>query len=297
MPWRIGVDIGGTFTDVALVEEDSGRIAVAKVLTTPPDFGAGVMEGLREGLSRHGIAAADATLLSHATTVVTNALLEGKGARGRLCRDPRLPRRAGAAPQRPQRPLRPVPGRPFRAHPPPPALRDRRPHRRPGRGGGAARGRRGAGAGGGDPRFGRGHRRGVADVLLPERQPRAPPRRAAARRPAAGSASVPLVGGAARDTRVRARQHHGGLRLRRPVARGLPRAAASGRRRAGLAAAPRHGQQRRRARRGGVPAHAGRGGRVRPGRRRGRGGAGRPPDSACPTCCPSTWAAPRPRPA
>ena len=80
MPWRIGVDIGGTFTDVALVEEDSGRIAVAKVLTTPPDFGAGVMEGLREGLSRHGIAAADATLLSHATTVVTNALLEGKGA-------------------------------------------------------------------------------------------------------------------------------------------------------------------------------------------------------------------------
>ena len=81
MPWRIGVDIGGTFTDVALVEEESGRIAVAKVLTTPPDFGAGVLEGLREGLARHGIAAADATLLSHATTVVTNALLEGKGVR------------------------------------------------------------------------------------------------------------------------------------------------------------------------------------------------------------------------
>jgi N-methylhydantoinase A len=80
MAWRIGVDIGGTFTDVALVEENSGRIAVAKVLTTPPDFGAGVMQGLKEGLSRHGIAAADTTLLSHATTVVTNALLEGKGA-------------------------------------------------------------------------------------------------------------------------------------------------------------------------------------------------------------------------
>ena len=80
MAWRIGVDIGGTFTDVALVEENSGRIAVAKVLTTPPDFGAGVMQGLQEGLSRHGIAAADTALLSHATTVVTNALLEGKGA-------------------------------------------------------------------------------------------------------------------------------------------------------------------------------------------------------------------------
>jgi N-methylhydantoinase A len=81
MAWRIGVDIGGTFTDVAMVEEGSGRIAVAKVLTTPSDFSEGVMEGLKEGLSRHGIVAADATLLSHATTVVTNALLEGKGAK------------------------------------------------------------------------------------------------------------------------------------------------------------------------------------------------------------------------
>ena len=81
MPWRIGVDIGGTFTDVAMVEEGSGRIAVAKVLTTPSDFSEGVMEGLKEGLSRHGIVAADAALLSHATTVVTNALLEGKGAK------------------------------------------------------------------------------------------------------------------------------------------------------------------------------------------------------------------------
>ena len=80
MAWRIGVDIGGTFTDVALVEEAGGRIAIAKVLTTPEDFGAGVLAGLRQGLDEHGIAAADVTLLSHATTVVTNALLEGKGA-------------------------------------------------------------------------------------------------------------------------------------------------------------------------------------------------------------------------
>ena len=80
MAWRIGVDIGGTFTDVALVEEATGRIAIAKVLTTPGDFGEGVLAGLRQGLDEHGIAAADVTLLSHATTVVTNALLEGKGA-------------------------------------------------------------------------------------------------------------------------------------------------------------------------------------------------------------------------
>jgi N-methylhydantoinase A len=81
MAWRVGVDIGGTFTDVALVDEASGRIAVAKVPTTPDDFSQGVVEGLRQGLERHGVEAAAVSLLSHATTVVTNALLEKKGAR------------------------------------------------------------------------------------------------------------------------------------------------------------------------------------------------------------------------
>ena len=78
MAWRIGIDIGGTFTDVALVEETSGRIGIAKVLTTPHDFGQAVIEGIRQGLHRHGIDPADVSLLSHATTVVTNALLEQK---------------------------------------------------------------------------------------------------------------------------------------------------------------------------------------------------------------------------
>ena len=81
MAWRIGIDIGGTFTDVAMVEEDTGRIGIAKVLTTPRDFGQGVIDGIRSGLSQYGIAPADVALLSHATTVVTNALLEKKGAR------------------------------------------------------------------------------------------------------------------------------------------------------------------------------------------------------------------------
>ncbi|MDO9712590.1 hydantoinase/oxoprolinase family protein [Paracraurococcus lichenis] len=80
MAWRIGVDIGGTFTDVAMVEEATGRIAVAKLLTTPPDFGQGVLDGLRQGMAANGIAADAVTLLSHATTVVTNALLEHRGA-------------------------------------------------------------------------------------------------------------------------------------------------------------------------------------------------------------------------
>ena len=81
MAWRIGIDIGGTFTDVALVEEGSGQIGIAKVLTTPKDFGQGVIEGIRKGLSQNAVDPAEVSLLSHATTVVTNALLEHKGAR------------------------------------------------------------------------------------------------------------------------------------------------------------------------------------------------------------------------
>ncbi len=81
MAWRIGIDIGGTFTDVALVDETGGRIGIAKVLTTPHDFGQAVIAGIRRGLAEHGIDPGDVTLLSHATTVVTNALLEHKGAR------------------------------------------------------------------------------------------------------------------------------------------------------------------------------------------------------------------------
>jgi N-methylhydantoinase A len=81
MAWRIGIDIGGTFTDVALVEEDTGRIAITKLPTTPHDFGQAVIEGIRQGLDANRIDPADVSLLSHATTVVTNALLEHKGAR------------------------------------------------------------------------------------------------------------------------------------------------------------------------------------------------------------------------
>src|SRR5437868_9056531 len=81
MGWRVGVDIGGTFTDVALIEEETGRIAIAKVPTTPQDFAEGVTAGLRQGLARYGVEPTAVSLLSHATTVVTNALLEKKGAR------------------------------------------------------------------------------------------------------------------------------------------------------------------------------------------------------------------------
>ena len=81
MAWRIGVDIGGTFTDVAMVEENSGHIAIAKVLTTPHDFAEGVLDGLKRGIAAEKINPADVALLSHATTVVTNAILQKQGAK------------------------------------------------------------------------------------------------------------------------------------------------------------------------------------------------------------------------
>ena len=80
MAWRIGIDIGGTFTDVALVEENTGRIAIAKLPTTPHDFGQAVIDGIRQALDANRIEPADVSFLAHATTVVTNALLENKGA-------------------------------------------------------------------------------------------------------------------------------------------------------------------------------------------------------------------------
>jgi N-methylhydantoinase A len=84
MVWRLGVDIGGTFTDVAVVEEASGRIGVAKVLTTPGDLAAGVSQALQSAMRRYDVVNAEVGLLSHATTVVTNAILEEKGARAAL---------------------------------------------------------------------------------------------------------------------------------------------------------------------------------------------------------------------
>src|SRR5262245_575902 len=84
MGWRIGVDIGGTFTDVALVDEVSGEIGVAKVPTTPRDLAAGVLAALGMAMDRYRVKRGDVALLSHATTVVTNAVLEGHGARAAL---------------------------------------------------------------------------------------------------------------------------------------------------------------------------------------------------------------------
>jgi N-methylhydantoinase A len=81
MAWRIGIDIGGTFTDVVLVDEETGRIGVAKTPTTPCDVTKGVIDGIRQGLTRYRVDPAAVALLAHATTIVTNALIEKKGAK------------------------------------------------------------------------------------------------------------------------------------------------------------------------------------------------------------------------
>ena len=81
MTWRIGIDVGGTFTDVAMVDESTGAIEITKVPTTPSHVEQGVMNGVTAGLAAEKIDPTNVSLLSHATTVVTNALLEQRGAR------------------------------------------------------------------------------------------------------------------------------------------------------------------------------------------------------------------------
>src|SRR6201996_4748889 len=79
---RLAVDIGGTFTDLAL--EHGGRRTTAKVLTTPSAPERGVMEGFRTITRAAGVAASDIELIIHGTTLATNAVIERKGARTAL---------------------------------------------------------------------------------------------------------------------------------------------------------------------------------------------------------------------
>ena len=76
MPW-LGIDVGGTFTDLVFYDEDSGRLALQKVLSTPDDLARGVIAGI----DRLNIDLTRVTRLAHGTTVATNAALERDGAR------------------------------------------------------------------------------------------------------------------------------------------------------------------------------------------------------------------------
>src|SRR3954465_2066328 len=81
MAYRLGVDVGGTFTDLFLVEDSDHRQWRGKTRSTPSDPSQGVLTGVTRICEAAGISPADIGNLVHGTTVATNAMLEGKGAR------------------------------------------------------------------------------------------------------------------------------------------------------------------------------------------------------------------------
>jgi N-methylhydantoinase A len=76
----VAIDTGGTFTDVTVVDRDSGCIWAVKTPSTPEDPSLGFNEGIDLALARSGLAASDVSHVLHGTTVATNAILELKGA-------------------------------------------------------------------------------------------------------------------------------------------------------------------------------------------------------------------------
>ncbi|MEH6582355.1 MAG: hydantoinase/oxoprolinase family protein [Halioglobus sp.] len=81
MSYRLGVDVGGTFTDLLLINEESGETHTAKVPSTPEDSSLGVLNGIARICDESGIDPALVNRVMHGTTVATNAVLTGKGAR------------------------------------------------------------------------------------------------------------------------------------------------------------------------------------------------------------------------
>src|SRR5205814_8949368 len=78
--YRVGVDIGGTFTDFVLVHEATGTMHFAKELTTPRDPSAAVLAGIRDLLAARGVPLGDVAAIVHGTTLATNAVIERRGA-------------------------------------------------------------------------------------------------------------------------------------------------------------------------------------------------------------------------
>ena len=268
--YRIGVDIGGTFTDVVLLGAD-GTLRTKKVLSTPDDYARGVVAGHPRAAAgdrggareRHQGRPRDDRRLERGARREGLALLPAD--------DGRLPRRARAAaaadPGHVRAPVREAAA----ARPAPAALRDPRADRparrgvdRAGRGGRAGGGRAGA----------RRRRRGGRDQLparLREPGPRAPRRRDRPGGRRRRRLHHVLLRDPRRDPRVRAHEHGRRQRLRRPRRRALPPLARvePGRGR-DLGAAPDHAVERRPDERRGRDPEAGAPGRVGAGRRRRR---------------------------
>lgn len=81
MSYRLGVDVGGTFTDLFLVNENSGETFTAKVPSTPADQSIGVLEGIKRVCRHAGVHASEIDRVMHGTTVATNTVLTQSGAR------------------------------------------------------------------------------------------------------------------------------------------------------------------------------------------------------------------------
>ena len=79
MSYRLGVDVGGTFTDLLLMNEQSGETYTAKVPSTPEDSSIGVLNGIARICGESGIDPSGVSRVMHGTTVATNAVLQGKG--------------------------------------------------------------------------------------------------------------------------------------------------------------------------------------------------------------------------
>ena len=81
MSYRLGVDVGGTFTDFLLIKESDGSTHTAKVPSTPEDSSIGVLNGVARVCEQSGVDPKDIKLVMHGTTVATNAVLTGNGAK------------------------------------------------------------------------------------------------------------------------------------------------------------------------------------------------------------------------
>ncbi len=81
MPYRLGVDVGGTFTDLLLINEKDGSTHTAKVPSTPEDSSKGVLNGIERVCKKAGISPELITHVMHGTTVATNTVLTNSGAR------------------------------------------------------------------------------------------------------------------------------------------------------------------------------------------------------------------------
>ncbi|MDP6391201.1 MAG: hydantoinase/oxoprolinase N-terminal domain-containing protein, partial [Alphaproteobacteria bacterium] len=78
--YRLGVDIGGTFTDIVLLGDD-GTLHNRKILSTPDDYSRAIEDGVVALLEETGVAPGDIAEVAHGTTIATNAIIERKGVR------------------------------------------------------------------------------------------------------------------------------------------------------------------------------------------------------------------------